>query len=296
MWRRSRQAFVIAGSVALSPGAAVANVPMFLVIAFTRITFWWTIPVAIALEAVAIALIFGVRWKQAAVLSTAVNGISAAAGFFVYPLVGMSLYPALYPAVTSIFGFGLIVEAAATFMALAVVDTAIELVALGVFLRRAGLREGALFLAVNVVTAGILLGAVLYANAPPRMTDVERDAFLSEFSREMVLISEVLDEAPEHLGLTEFGFSEDWLADKATLAEGLDFTMLRVGTRRRMGHVVSTPDLGMHGATLEAESREDGLIIQRLARDPRDGGGHFWSVTVVRDVGETRYSVNARME
>ncbi len=296
MRRPSLQILTISVCAALLPGVALANVPMFLVIAFTRITFWWTIPVAIALEAVAIALIFGVRWKQAAVLSTAVNGLSAAAGFFVYPLVGMSLYPALYPAVTSIFGFGLIVEAAATFLALAVVDTAIELVALGFFLRRASLREGVQFLAVNVVTAAILLGAVLYASAPPRLSEVERDAFFSDFSREMALISEVLDEAPEHLGETEFGFSEDWLADKATLAENLRFTMLRVGTRTRMGHVVSTPDLGMHGATLEGESREDGLIIQRLARDPRDGGGHFWSVTAVRDVGETRYSVNARME
>lgn len=269
--------------------------PMFFVVAFTRFVYWWTIPAAIALEWVAIRYIFRVSWWQAFVISLAANLLSAAAGILVYPFAGFVLYPAFAPGVTTIFGYGPTVEATATTLAMAAVDTLMELGLIALLWRVATVREGVLLCAANAVTAAILLAAILHANAPPRLSDAARAEFLSAYSEELALLSEVLEEAPVNLGSTDFRFDERWLADKAALAEGLSFNVLRVGGGTRMGHVVSRYGRGMFGATLEGQATWEEFTVRRWVRDPRDGGGTYWTVVGALDRDGTRYSVNAEI-
>ncbi len=296
MLLRSKHFVALAAIAAAMPGAVMANMPMFFVIGFTRFVYWWTVPFAIAVELVAIRYIFRVTWGKAATLSLAANVVSAVAGILVYPLIGTALYPALAPAVVGIFGFGFTVEAAATTLAMAGVDTALELGIIALFLRTATFREGLLFLASNIVTAALLLATLLYANAPPRLSEAERSAFLSDYAAQLVFLSEVLQEAPDNLGATDFTFDEDWLAEKAAQAEDLRFDVLRVGTKMRMGHIASSYGRGMYGATLQGQTVSDEFTIRLWARDPRDGGGKYWTVFGALDRGEQRYSVNAELK
>lgn len=293
---RSKYQGALVAIALVAPSAAMADMPMFFVLAFTRFVYWWTIPLAIAVELVAIRYIFHVTWNKAVVLSLAVNALSAAAGILVYPLVGAALYPALAPTVIGVFGYGLVVEVTATTLAMAVVDTLMELGLIALLLRIANLREGVLFFAANVMTAAILLAAILHANAPPRLSEADRADFLSTYSEELALLSEVLEEAPFNLGSTDFRFDERWLADKAVQAEGSSFTVLRVMGDTRMSHVVSAYGRGMYGATLEGQATWREFTIRRWTRDPRDGGATYWTVVGSLDRDGTRYSVNAEIE
>ena len=87
---------------------AMANMPMFYVIAFTKMARWpWlTIPLTLLIEAIAVRWIFQLNWKRAAIASVGVNLASGLLGFVLYPIVGMVLYHILAPTVIELTGGG----------------------------------------------------------------------------------------------------------------------------------------------------------------------------------------------
>lgn len=118
-----------------SAGAVAADVPMFFLVATTRIWYWWAIPAAIILEAIVFRFAFKNTWRIALAISLAANLASGALGVPLYPIVGMMMYPILAPIVTGMFGYGMAVEAVATLAALVLLDTAVEFLTLVVLYR-----------------------------------------------------------------------------------------------------------------------------------------------------------------
>lgn len=140
----------------LAPVSALADIPMFLALPITKLTFWWTVLLAIAIEAAAIRWIFQFTWKRSTVASLTVNLATFLLGLVLYPEIGMSLYPVLEPLVTRLTGGGVFVELGVTLAISTLLDTAVELGLLrAVFDAGIVLRSALLFLLANVLTASI---------------------------------------------------------------------------------------------------------------------------------------------
>lgn len=277
------------------PGTALADVPMFLVIAMTRVTLWWTIPFVLAIEAAALKFIFGLAWGKAATLSVMVNAISAAVGVFLYPMVGMVVYPALYPVVTGVFGFGPMVEATATFLAMGVLDAIVELVAVRTLLRMPTLPQALWVLLANLATTGLLLGAVVYANIPPSLPREEAQGLVDAHSAELAFADRILAEAPQHRLPDSYRFDPEWFETLKDDVQGLTYRTLWISSTHAIGGtIVSTSSQqNMQGLTLIGTTEIDGFSISRFEYDWRDGGWRFYRISKSLKVDDQTFTVTA---
>jgi len=130
---------------------AYADVPMYLVIVYTKYAFWWAIPLAIAVEAFAIRWIFSLSYIRAAVYSIAVNAVTAIIGIAVYKDIAWMLIPSETIMQTSSFQLIEIISLIIVF------DTAVELVILRYAFNLDILgKNGWYFLLANVVTTALI--------------------------------------------------------------------------------------------------------------------------------------------
>lgn len=164
--------FWLAGAITAS-----ADIPMFFFVATTRIWYWWAIPAAIILEAIVFHFAFKTTWRIAFGISVAANLASGALGVPLYPLVGMMMYPILAPLVTGMFGYGVVVEAAATLTALVMLDTAVEFLALVLLYRvfhvPASILNALWVFCANLISTALL---VIVIASVPNLPAIDRQA------------------------------------------------------------------------------------------------------------------------
>ena len=249
----------------LLPTAVLADVPILFVFAGVRVVFWWTILVAIAVEAVALWRFFGLSLRRAVVAAVVVNIGTALMGFVVYPLVGMMSYPVLAPLVTNVFGTGRIVEVAAYCIAAAVVDTPIELGLLVLLSAVAGYgvkigrKAAAVFFLANLISAAVLFVAI---EIGPRRVPVDaamQDLIATEFADEVAFINAVFRALPDHVD-EDGKVDPAWREGLRQEAEGMAFVELMVGSNKAQYAVVKMPMPGIgRGYMFEyEEARYDG--------------------------------------
>lgn len=304
----SRPAWVLAALLALLPTLALANIPIFFVFAGVRVTLWWTILLAIAVEAVALRYFFSLTWRQAAWAAVLVNIGTALLGFVVYPIVGTLSYPLLAPVVTQTFGTGEVVEIAAYCIAAAVIDTPIELALLAGLSTAAGYgikvgwKAAAVFFVANLISAAVLFAAIQIG---PRHRSVDaqtQDLLQTRFAQEVAFARGIFDELPRHID-AEGKVDASWRADLEQQVEGLNFLELMIGTSKAQYPVVAMPLGGVgSGATYSyGKDRYDGEAkvtpgtLERYGNaDPSQNGTlevlHYqlWNETA-----DPRYSVRA---
>lgn len=167
--------------LAALPQAALADVPMFPFIFFGLPTML-AIPAAVAIEAVALSLLFGLHWHRALVVSFGVNLMTLILGMFFYIFVaGMlpynweSLYvwDVLYPMVSSIVlplthDLAIIKLAVIVIIdfGIAIFDTFVELFILRWYYKqKLNLRRIIGFLIANIITIGLLDAAMAWEMA-----------------------------------------------------------------------------------------------------------------------------------
>jgi hypothetical protein len=288
---------LIATGLFLLPAAsALANMPMFFMIAFTKVSYWWTILLAIAIEAAAIHWIFKLPWIRAAIASVAVNVATLALGIVLYPFVGSMLYPSLAPAVTDLTGGGWFAELAATLLGTSVIDAVVELAILMlVFKALMAWSRAALFFVANVATAGILFGAMTLSSLPERLPQEEVDQVLQVFAPEIRFMHDLLDELPQRLrpmenipNLNEF--DPDWARSKRSEADSLRFHELWIHgpgrsfnlqdpafpQRRTLGARYSGEDFEVsRGAEFISEQDEQGTVVYLYSIERAANGDTF---------------------
>ncbi len=134
------------------PMLAYANIPMSLLIPFTKYVHWLLIPLIILIEALAIRWIFSFTWKRALFASIVVNIVSALLGVILYPLATGYLF--FYPDKTSTIGF---LDFSKLVILIGIVDTMIELLVLKyAFKIYVGGKYGAYFLITNLLTTALI--------------------------------------------------------------------------------------------------------------------------------------------
>ncbi|WP_212537429.1 hypothetical protein [Thetidibacter halocola] len=265
----------------MSPSRALADVPIFFVFAWVRVALWWTILLAIGIEALALHLLFALTWRRALWAAVLVNVGTAALGFIAYPLVGTLSYPALAPLVMQTFGTGQIVEIAAYCIAAAIIDTPIELGLLALLSRAAGYgvriggKAAAVFFVANLLSAAVLFTAIQIG---PRQHPVDaetRRLLDGPFNEEVALVATIFDELSRHRD-AEGNIDEAWRAALKAQAEGLDFVQLEIATGGRIYPIVAMPTGGIGtGMTFTYEDdRYDGAAmvtrgtVQRYGASP----------------------------
>ncbi|MCA0930389.1 hypothetical protein [Ruegeria profundi] len=183
--------FWLAGAIAAS-----ADVPMFFFVATLRIWYWWAIPAAIILEAIVFRFAFKTTWRIAFGISVAANLASGALGVPLYPVVGMMMYTVLAPLVTGMFGYGMVVEAAATLIALVMLDTAVELLALVLLYRvfhvPASILNALWVFCANFISTALLVTVIASVpnlpaldGQPEYLTQEQLDQVALQFSDEL---------------------------------------------------------------------------------------------------------------
>jgi hypothetical protein len=145
--------------LAFLPVPALANIPMFWIIPLAKLEYWWTVLLAIVIEAVAIRWIFDFTWNRSAVAAMVVNFATFLLGFILYPAAGGILYPLVEPLVTRPTGGGELIGHRATLVLLLIVallDSAVELALLrSLYKAVIVLQKALLFLLANLFTASI---------------------------------------------------------------------------------------------------------------------------------------------
>ncbi|WP_135506873.1 hypothetical protein [Roseovarius aestuariivivens] len=221
--------------LSLIPAVALANVPIFFVFATVRVTLWWTVLVAIAIEAVVLWAVFDMPARRAGLAAILVNIGTAALGFVIYPAAGLAVYPLLAPVVSEVFGAGDIVEIAAYCVAAAVIDTPVELALLAGLSRAAGYglrfgwqRAGAFFLA-NLLSAAVLFAALQVEVRTKPVSEATKRILASEMGAQLALADDVFAALPAHVDAAGV-IDPDWAGGIAARARDLGVLELTVGT------------------------------------------------------------------
>ncbi len=255
----------------LWPAMAAANVPMFFVFALTKITYWWSIPLAVAIEGAALRWLFGYAWTVALRASLIVNLVSLALGILLYPMIGMMLFPVLAPAVTGAFGYGQMVELIATAIGFALVDAAVEVITLNVMQawgwERVTWRAAIWFFLANLVTAALLLAVIYAAATPPRIKTAELDTVFATYAEEIALMDRLLEEMPAQRSDEFSGFSSAWLDAKQAEAKPTAFAVLSVAVPGLAFGDVLRREMMQRSSELDAQAHRNGFRIDRLTID-----------------------------
>lgn len=273
-----RAGYTAVGMALVWPAMAAADVPMFFVFALTKVSYWWSIPLVVGIEAAALKWIFGYRWNIAVRASLLVNLVSLGLGVLIYPMIGMALYPVFAPQVTEAFGTGPMVELVATALGFALVDGVVETITLIVMHSFGWPRvtpvAAVLFFLANLLTAALLVGVIYVANAPARIGAEEMDALFETYSDEIAFMDRLLEEMPAERSDELYGFSGAWVEAKRAEAEPMAFTVLSVTVPGLAFRDILRRGLMQQSSRLEAEARRDGFTVRRLTID-----GHIraWS-------------------
>ena len=157
MWSR----LAVALLVVAVPAAAAANVIWPAAILTERLLAWWVIGVSLVIEFLFVRAAFRLPVAKAAWATLAANGLSAAAGLFVVPFLGI-----LFAAGLHYSGIGLRLnwqdfgpaDWAVTFVMAVVFNVAIELTTYRYGFRlTVDKRAAALILLANIITVGLAL-------------------------------------------------------------------------------------------------------------------------------------------
>lgn len=296
--RAVRRAIALMLLLAL-PVPAAADMPMFPIFAAMRFSVWWTIPVALAIEAVALRLIFGLTWGRAGWMSVVINAATLALGFVLYPVAGVIAYPVLSRLVLAAVGGSPAIEFTATLVGAALIDTGVELLLLKWPFRLAVTwRRGLLFLLANLLSAGVLLAAVAWEITPGRMTGAEVARIEATYRPEIALMREMLDELPEQVTLGDEPWQtkwtgRDWLKGNRARADRMRFLSLTLGvpparypmefTRfetQRFDTLYQRQGLTLRGGFVRSTipGQETGVVLYEITRSV---DGHVFSATAI---------------
>lgn len=224
---------------------ARADVPMFFFVALARVTYWWAVPVAIAIEAIVLRFALKINWRRAFVASISINAASGVVGIPLYPVMGMMLYPILMPLVTRIFGFGAIVEATATFAVLVILDTSIEFFTLALLrpvFRIATNARTALWLTVANTLSTCLLVVVIAlvpnlpsvnfgGRRPEMLTNAEMERVAVRYEKELHFMHRLGSALFKGKGLSEHRLMPEWVQAKREEASAMNFSELAIVIR-----------------------------------------------------------------
>jgi hypothetical protein len=245
---------------------ALADIPMFFVIAFAKVTHWWTLPLILAIEAAALHWIFEFAWKRAVIASIIVNLVTGLLGIVVYPAVGMSLYPGLAPVVIDMTGGGTRVELGATLMGTAVIDTLIELLLLGIIFKvDLHIKKSSQFLFVNILTAGILFATLVVGAMPDRMPEEEVRRVEQHFASEIQYMHKLFEEMPDQIvrfkNTSIFEFNQEWRQAKWIEADGYRFHQLWIRGPASSANL-QNPSMAK-SRRVEAQYRKGNIVVTR---------------------------------
>lgn len=209
--------------------------PIFFVFASVKVTFWWTVVLAIGIEAVALWYLFGLSPRQAVWASLLINTGTALLGILVYPLIGALSYPVLAPLVSETFGQSMTVELAAYCIAAAVIDTPLELILLARLSTRAqyglsiGLKAVGVFFFANLISAGVLLAALYLGSVKRPVTEATRQAIEQVLVVEVDFAQRVMRDLPAHRD-SEGRIDPEWRSQLMEEVKDLNLLDFSVGT------------------------------------------------------------------
>lgn len=170
-------------------GGAFSFLPML------RIWHWPALPAALLIETVALAVLLGWRWPRAASAALTVNSLSLLASFLLYPLAAMILVEPVRRLSDAAGPGAMAVLYTLIALAMALVDTAVEYPALRrLFCLARSRRAFATVLGANVISAAMLIGLVVYADRPARISEREIAALDQTYAPELALMAELLAE------------------------------------------------------------------------------------------------------
>ncbi len=158
-------ALVPALMLALAPRSAAADVPFILVLAWAPQIAWWTVPIALAVELLALRWAFALGWTEALAADVLMNLVSSAGGLLLVGVPAIWFETVLRPAATHApLAGGAILCGDMALLALG--DVAIEALVLWWYLRprfTAG-RLAALFLA-NLISVAVAFAGLAAVHA-----------------------------------------------------------------------------------------------------------------------------------
>lgn len=162
---------------------------------------YWTLPLAIAIELVAIHWIFGFTWKRSVVAALAANAVTFVLGFvLLYPVMDYVLYRGLRPWIQGLTGGGPFSDVTVALAMTALFDTAFELPVLRFGFKAAiSLQRALLFLLANALTGAIFLALAIVPEIPARLPVEEVRVLEEYYAPEIRYMRELLDEIPHHL-------------------------------------------------------------------------------------------------
>ncbi|SLN63679.1 hypothetical protein PEL8287_03482 [Roseovarius litorisediminis] len=239
----------VAFVLAVLPTALLANVPIFFVFAGVRVLLWWTIILAILIEAIVLWWIFDTSLRRALWAAFLINIGTTVLGFFIYPMVGTLSYPVLAPIITDVFGTGQLVELSAYCIAAAVVDTPVELLLLAILSAMAGYgfkitwKTGLIFFLANLVSAGILIAALQFEERKRPIDPETLQAIEQEFAPELEFAKMVFRELPNHTQPENGELDPGWRAEISAHAKQLNFVELTVATGKKSYIIVPLPNM-----------------------------------------------------
>jgi len=189
----------IAGLLVIVATIVLANMPLAPFFGAARLAYWPVAPAAILIEIVVLKLFFGLSWKHAATVGVLVNVVTAVVGAPIYPFVIMLLYPVFAPLVTGIFGHGQMVEIGALSFGFGVLDAGLELLLLRHLFKVLVTPGRALaFLVANLLSAGLLFGAIYWSETLSQMPKQEFQSVLRAHDAEIAVLADLLAELPDH--------------------------------------------------------------------------------------------------
>jgi hypothetical protein len=215
---------------------------MFLFVALGRVAYWWAIPTAVIIEATVLRYALKIGWRKALVVSFLVNIASGIVGIPLYPAMGMMFYPIIAPLVTGIFGFGVLVEAAATFAALVALDTSIEFLTLVLLRQRLRVPTGAWtaawLAAANILSTCLLVAVIATvpnlpavnfdAGRPETLSEVEMARVAAHYDEEFQFMRKLGDALFNGEGLSGSRLLPGWVQAKRKEASSMNFSELAI--------------------------------------------------------------------
>lgn len=172
---------------------AVWGIGAYSFLPMLRIWHWPALPAALLIETAALALLLGWRWPRAAGAALAVNGLSLLASFLLYPLAAAILMEPVRLLSDAAGAGAMAVLYALVALAVALIDTAVEYPALRRLFGLAPSRRalGTVF-GAKMLSAALLIGLVIYADRPARISDGEIAALEQAYAPELALMAQML--------------------------------------------------------------------------------------------------------
>lgn len=223
-------------------GSAQANAPWVMLLV-GPLWLWWTVPLALVVEALALRLLFAARWWAAAAASVVLNLASALLGIVLFQLwVGDGLESDGLRFMLYDEQGGVRANAVLFMVALVAIGCALELgLAWRLFRVRWSARRGAVLLILNLLTSGSVFLHLVPADYWDPLTAGEVARLEASYGPEVAFMKTLLETAPAERR------EPGWLAQQREGAAALRFLDLWMRDGQASYALKRRPPLGYVG-------------------------------------------------